>query len=329
MEQFDHAPCGFIRLTKEGVMLYINDTLLDWLGSEREELINQHFEKLLPPVAKVMVYSYFYPTIFTKGKVEEMVLKLNHNQAVAHSYILNARKLEIEGIEHIDCALIQMDKRMNYEEELRQVRQQTNEALKEKEQAFTALEKIYEEIEEKQKVLLEINNKLQEKSTTDFLTGLYNRSFFNEFMKLQIQRFTEEKNPFSLIIADIDFFKRVNDSYGHIVGDVVLSKVALLFKEYLPKDAIVSRFGGEEFVVVLPKTEQEEATKVAKSLNQYVSKQYFEQVGHVTISLGISTVQTMDTMETILERADEALYYVKRNGRNNVFHYDDFKGELG
>lgn len=329
MEQFDHAPCGFIRLTKEGVILYINDTLLDWLGSEREELINQHFEKLLPPVAKVMVYSYFYPTIFTKSKVEEMVLKLNHNQGVAHSYILNARKLEIKTVEYIDCALIQMDKRMNYEDELRQVRQQTNEALKEKEQAFTALAKIYEEIEEKQKVLLEINNKLQEKSTTDFLTGLYNRSFFNEFMKLQIQQFTEEKNPFSLIIADIDFFKRVNDSYGHIVGDVVLSKVALLFKESLPKDAIVSRFGGEEFVVVLPKTEQMEATTVAKCLNQYVSKQYFEQVGHVTISLGVSTVQKMDTLETILERADEALYYVKRNGRNNVFHYDDFKEELG
>lgn len=329
MEQFDHAPCGFIRLTKEGVILYINETLLNWLGREMEGLINQHFEKLLSPVGKVMIYSYFYPTIFTKGKVEEMVLKLNHNQGVAHSYILNARKLEKDSIEYIDCALIQMDKRMNYEEELRIVRQHTNEALKEKEEAFNALEKIYEEIEEKQKILLEINNKLQEKSTIDFLTGLYNRSFFNEFMKLQIQQFVEDKNPFSLIIADIDFFKKVNDSYGHIVGDVVLSKVAQLFKESLPKDAIVSRFGGEEFVVVLPKTEQDEAIKVAKSLNRRVSKQYFEQVGHITISLGVSTVQMMDTLETILERADEALYYVKRNGRNNVFHYDDFKEELG
>lgn len=328
MEQFDYAPCGFLRLTKEGVILYINKTLLDWLGRGREDLINQHFEKLLPPVAKVMVYSYFYPAILTKGKVEEMVLKLNHNQGVAHSYVLNARKLEIENIEYIDCALIQMDRRMNYEEELRTVRQQTTEALKEKEEAFNVLEKIYEEIEEKQKVLLEINNKLQEKSTTDFLTGLYNRSFFNEFMKLQIQQFVEDKNPFSLIIADIDFFKKVNDSYGHIVGDVVLSKVALLIKESLPKDAIVSRFGGEEFVVVLPKIERAEAVTVAKDLNQHISQYYFEQVGQLTISLGVSTVQMMDTIETILERADEALYYVKRNGRNDVFHYDDFKEDF-
>lgn len=325
MKHIDHAPCGFIRLTKDGVMLYINETLLNWLGREKEELINQHFEKLLSPVAKVMMYSYFYPTILTKGKVEEMVLKLNHNQGVAHSYVLNAKTLEIETVELIDCALIQMDKRMNYEEELRTVRQQTNEALKEKEEAFNALEKIYEEIEEKQKVLLEINNKLQEKSTTDFLTGLYNRSFFTEFMKLQIQQFVEDKNPFSLIIADIDFFKNVNDSYGHIVGDVVLSKIAALLKESLSKDAIVSRFGGEEFVVVLPKTERVEAVMIAKKLNKHVSQHYFEQVGHLTVSLGVSTVQMMDTIETILERADEALYYVKRNGRNQVFHYDDFK----
>lgn len=323
MHRFNHVPCGFIRLNKDGSIIYVNETMLDWLKFSKAELENKHFEKILPNVSKTIIYSYFYPTIFIKGKVNELVLKIYDVKGEPHSYILNARRFEHPDGNYVDCAFIQMDKRMHYEEELKRVRLLTEQALKEKEEALATLEKLHTEIELKQQQLLEINEELKRKSTIDHLTGVYNRAYFSEFIKGKLGLYEEKNEGFSIILADIDHFKKVNDFYGHLIGDVVLAQVAKILKTSIQKDGIVTRFGGEEFVVVLPRVSREESKKIARSLNETIAKYDFDEIHHVTVSLGIATVQNSDTISTILKRADDALYYVKENGRNQACHYND------
>lgn len=323
MLKFNHVPCGFIRLNKDGNIQYINDTMLEWLKFTRKELENKHFEEVMPNVSKTIFYSYFYPTIFLKGKVNELVLKINNAQGVSHPYILNARRFENPKGNYVDCALIQMDKRMNYEEELRRVRLLTEQALREKEEALATLEKLHTEIEVKQQQLVEINEELKRKSTIDHLTGVYNRAYFSDFMKKQLERYEEEQQEFSIILADIDRFKQVNDFYGHLIGDIVLAQVAKILKTAIHEGSIVTRFGGEEFVLVLQGVSIEDSKKIALLLNEEIANYDFEEVHHITISLGLTTVQQHDTMATMLKRADEAMYFVKENGRNNALHSID------
>lgn len=323
MHKFNHVPCGFMRLNKDGVIQFVNETTLEWLGYEEEALVGIHFEELLSNVSKTLIYSYFYPTIFIKDKVNELVLKINNAKGVAHSYILNARRFKTEDTVYVDCAFIQMDKRMHYEEELRRVRQLTEQALHEKEEALATLEKLHNEIELKQLQLLEINEELQRKSTTDYLTNVYNRAYFAEFMKEQLIQYEQSKQLFSIIIADIDFFKRVNDSYGHMVGDAVLAQIAYLFKSSIPNEAIVARFGGEEFVIVLPAFSKAQSEEIAGALRLSIEQYEFIDVKKITISLGIATVQEFDTLELMLKKADDALYFVKEHGRNQACHYND------
>lgn len=323
MERINHAPCGFMSLNHEGVIIYVNHTISRWLGTTEEALLNQHFEVLLSKVSKIMFHSYFYPTIALQNRVEEMIIKLNNSNGLAHPYILNARKITIEGQVVIDCAFIQMDKRVNYEKELIETKKLIQQALKKKEDAFLELENIYKEIAHKQQVLEEMNRGLEKLSTIDQLTGVYNRHFFENSIQLQLELFMKKRNVFSLVIVDIDFFKKVNDTYGHLVGDAVLARLAILLKEYTMDKGDVIRYGGEEFVLILPHMDQQQSLEFAKDINSKIEQQTFAEVGSITISLGAATVSEKDSVTTLFKRADDALYFAKNNGRNQAHHFND------
>lgn len=322
MERINNAPCGFMSLNHEGVIVYVNNTISRWLGTTKEALLHQHFEFLLSKVSKIMFHSYFYPTIALQNRVEEMIIKLNNTDGLAHPYILNARKITVNGEAFIDCAFIQMDKRVIYEKDLIETRKLTQQALKKKEDAFLELENIYKEIEHKQLILEEMNRGLEKLSTIDQLTGVYNRHFFENSIQLQLELFMKKRNVFSLIIVDIDFFKKVNDTYGHLVGDAVLARLAILLKEYTKDKGDVIRYGGEEFVLILPHMDQYESLEFAKNINKKVEQQRFTDVGSITISLGVATVSESDSVSTLFKRADDALYFAKNNGRNQAHHFN-------
>lgn len=323
MERINNAPCGFMSLNHEGVIVYVNHTISRWLGTTEEALLNQHFEILLSKVSKIMFHSYFYPTIALQNRVEEMIIKLNNTNGLAHPYILNARKITIDGQIIIDCAFIQMDKRVNYEKDLIETKKLTQLALKKKEEAFLELENIYKEIAHKQQVLEEMNRGLEKLSTIDQLTGVYNRHFFENSIQLQLELFMKKRNVFSLVIVDIDFFKKVNDTYGHLVGDAVLARLAILLKEYTKGKGDVIRYGGEEFVLILPHMDQQESLEFAKDINKKIEMQKFAEVESITISLGVATVSESDSVSTLFKRADDALYFAKNNGRNQAHHFND------
>lgn len=160
-------------------------------------------------------------------------------------------------------------------------------------------------------------------ATTDGLTDLYNHRYFQEQMIMQIENSKRYNNPFSLILIDIDFFKKFNDIYGHQSGDAVLRQVAHKLKKNVRSTDIVCRYGGEEMSIILPNTDRDEAIITAEKICQTISEKPFKLANDkesiVTISLGVSTYpQDGETPATIIEQADKRLYYAKENGRNQV-----------
>ncbi len=156
-------------------------------------------------------------------------------------------------------------------------------------------------------------------SITDPLTKLYNRHKFNEvFEKMVLRRHWDEKHTFGIIIIDIDHFKRINDTYGHQVGDHVLIEVAHVMSKTVRVGDILARWGGEEFVCLLPDVDMDKALFVAEKLRLAISNIAVEKVEKVTSSFGVSTYASGDTQESLLYRADKALYRAKQNGRDRV-----------
>jgi len=162
--------------------------------------------------------------------------------------------------------------------------------------------------------------KLRDKAYTDELTSIYNRAYFRDAFAKELEKFKRNKVPFSLIFFDIDFFKSFNDTYGHQAGDRVLKELSQLIQKNIRLYDIFARWGGEEFVIILPHTKQEDAITLAEHLRKKVMQNTFlgNKELEVHCSFGVSEVQQNDTLEKLLKRVDDALYKAKRNGRNRV-----------
>lgn len=155
-------------------------------------------------------------------------------------------------------------------------------------------------------------------ASTDALTGLANRSKFNQVIEQQIELAQSTANPLSLLFVDIDFFKEVNDTYGHNVGDEVLKALAKILKNSVRTNDFVVRWGGEEFVIILPSTTAQNAIKVANKIRNEVKTYTFDHGQSLTISCGVTQYQERETVGNFIQRADQALYKAKENGRNRV-----------
>ena len=157
----------------------------------------------------------------------------------------------------------------------------------------------------------------------DTLTGLYNRRYFEERLVLDAQKSFYGGTPLSLVMADIDHFKKVNDTFGHTEGDRVLFEIANLLKASVRKKDTVARYGGEEFILILPETGLGEASMIAERIRKLVESTLFEIANariNLTVSMGISNFPShrAKSKEELVKMADQALYDAKRGGRNKV-----------
>lgn len=164
--------------------------------------------------------------------------------------------------------------------------------------------------------------KLQKLAITDGLTKLYNsRSFYSQ-LELEVDRFNRYGHPLSLLLLDIDNFKDFNDSYGHLEGDKVLVKFSQIIKSCLRTNDSAYRYGGEEFTVILPETGGDEARTVAQRIRSTLEAEKFspeagQKVG-ITISIGVTQYYPKEELSAFIQRADQAMYLSKQNGRNRV-----------
>jgi diguanylate cyclase (GGDEF)-like protein/PAS domain S-box-containing protein len=159
---------------------------------------------------------------------------------------------------------------------------------------------------------------LKRLATTDKLTGAYNRTKFNEIIGREIERVRRYNQPLSIIIFDIDRFKRVNDRYGHSAGDYVLRTIADIVRDSIRKIDYFVRWGGEEFMIISSETNLKEAHALAERIRVIIESYMFKDIGKVTVSFGVTEFNENDTENSLIKRADDAMYEAKKKGRNRV-----------
>ncbi len=152
---------------------------------------------------------------------------------------------------------------------------------------------------------------------TDPLTKIYNRQMLDEMLKKEKSNHKREKGILSIIMFDIDHFKRVNDTYGHDVGDKVLVTLSQIVQNSLRKSDVFARWGGEEFIILLPKTQIEGAVKIAEKLRQAIETYEDDAIPKITVSFGVTEISPKDMQRSCFRRVDDALYKAKIN-RNEV-----------
>ena len=171
----------------------------------------------------------------------------------------------------------------------------------------------------KNKELIEINRH-------DELTKAFNRSHLNHVLAEQLYNMSRYQRVFSVVLMDIDDFKKINDRYGHLVGDSVLVEMVQLVNRHIRQTDCFGRWGGEEFMIIAPYIEGESDTKVfVEKLCNIIANHNFSIVGHCTCSLGVAHCTLEDSMISIVKNADDALYFAKSYGKNQVVIYDDIK----
>ena len=164
----------------------------------------------------------------------------------------------------------------------------------------------------------DLNKQLEGAALTDSLTGIPNRLYFDQQIEANMRSAQRYGMAFSLIMLDLDYFKQVNDHYGHTVGDRVLREFGQIVKQQLRLTDQFARWGGEEFIIAAPHTQLNDALIVAERIRAAIAQYDFSTVGQVTASIGVIEYRAGETVITVLERVDNALYRAKANGRNRV-----------
>ena len=162
---------------------------------------------------------------------------------------------------------------------------------------------------------------IERMATIDVLTGAYNRRQFFASASKQLEHARRLSHPLSVIMTDVDHFKKFNDNFGHATGDEVLRHVSALCTTAVGEQGTLGRYGGEEFAVCLPRMDLEQATEVAEKIRSVVESSVVEDQGRqlsVTLSLGVAQLLPGESLDDVLGRADEALYEAKEKGRNRV-----------
>lgn len=161
-------------------------------------------------------------------------------------------------------------------------------------------------------------HQVEQMALTDTLTETFNRRKFDEVVVLEQQLVLGGKLPFSVIMLDIDRFKRINDRYGHSVGDQVLKHLCNVLRDLIRQGDMLIRWGGEEFLILLPATELDEAGPLAKRIRKKVKQEVFPHHEQVTLSLGVAQLRSEDSIDSLIRRVDQALYLAKQWGRDRV-----------
>jgi two-component system cell cycle response regulator len=166
--------------------------------------------------------------------------------------------------------------------------------------------------------------KMAEMSTVDELTKLYNRRYFLEALDGEFERASRYEREIALLMLDLDYFKKVNDTYGHPAGDMVLSDVGEILKKHVRRNDLACRYGGEEFAVILPNVSKDSIYSTYERFREMVSTQPFKcesKQFHITVSIGIAFSNDAESANDLLAHADQALYQAKESGRNRIVIY--------
>lgn len=302
---FENIPCSYILLNNQGIITDANKKFLEMIEYEYGDVINKHIEEFLSVASKMLFHSLFLVNISVAGIVEELYLTFKNKNGFDIPVLLNGSRGKDE---FINCVLVRMSKRIEYEGELQNIKEELETAYKEKNIALENAKKKAEELEYL--------------SYHDQLTGIYNRHFFDTIIAEKMDKADKLNKPISMAILDIDHFKHVNDTWGHPVGDEVLKLTAKTTSDVNDESDFLVRLGGEEFVVLMPYTEIEAATFKAEKIRAAIEEKHHPVTGKQTVSIGVAERLKYESFKNWYRRMDESLYRAKQGGRNQVVSSD-------
>jgi len=282
----------------KGVITYVNDKFCQMSGYSKNELIGKPHSIVRHPSMPSSTFKELWDTIKSKKPWTGIItnMKANGQKYVVDSTIIPILDIDGDIVEYIA---------LRYD-------------VTDFEQTKEQLSNLNRSMKNKVDELYNMTSTLEEQASVDKLTGVFNRRKFEDIFEHEIDKAQMSKNFLSMIVVDIDHFKSVNDNYGHNVGDDVLKEVASLVSNNIKRLDIFARWGGEEFVILLPNNNTTEASKLADKLRLLVEEDNFSIVGKLTISLGVGTYDGEESKTAFFERIDKALYKAKTSGRNRV-----------
>ena len=271
-----------------------NETLFQRFCAEKDE---NDLRKIKEDLRQVLVLMFSQISELT-GHTDE------YQQTVTDSVNMLSSLDSLEEIRKVVLEIVDKTKTLG------QFGKSFSKQLKEATQALEELKKDFEQV--------------KTEATIDPLTGVANRKLFDETLASLTEEATHQNSPLTLLLIDIDHFKRFNDEHGHLIGDEVLKFVAKKIKDLIKGGDLVARFGGEEFSVILPRTGLETARIVAEHIRSFFAKTSLKTkttsmiLGNITVSIGISSLRAGEPLDDLIRRADQSLYQAKNAGRNRI-----------
>lgn len=312
----DQIPGGLILLDSDNSVIDVNRTFCDWLALSPEDFRGQPPETWMPRASRMYYLGHVLPALRLHGQVDEVLLSFCGRPGDDLPVIMNAARAEGSGAA-FQLVVLPMQRRNLVEQQLQQARDLAERAVAEKDEALQRVKALADVLEARQLELAALNEQLERLATQDPLTGLGNRRVFDREIDASLSLFRRSGMTFSLILADADHFKQVNDQHGHDAGDQILCQLGRCLAAGMRDIDVVVRMGGEEFALILPDTSIEQARIVAERKRQQVQALQTD-CGALTMSFGLTGVRSGDDAEALYKRADRALYDAKRSGRNRV-----------
>lgn len=287
----------------KGIITYVNEKFCTLSGYSKSELIGKPHSIVRHPMMPSSVFKELWDTIKSKRAWHGVITNLRKD---GKKYVVNSTVVPILDIDGDIVEYIAIRHDITEFEETKEQLSTLNMAMKNK------VDELYN-----------MTASLEEEASLDSLTGAFNRAKFEKFFGYEIEKSQMNKNTLSMIIVDIDHFKLINDTYGHHVGDEVLKELSALIAKNLKRVDIFARWGGEEFVILLPGTSIEGTKVLAEKLRKVIEETKFSFAGNVTSSFGAGMHDSKESKKEFFQRVDKLLYQAKKTGRNRVICEDE------
>jgi len=282
----------------KGIITYVNDKFCEISGYNRNELIGKPHNVVRHPTMSSSTFKELWDTIKQKKAWNGVITNLRKD---GRKYVVDSTVIPILDIDGDIVEYIAIRHDITEFEQTKQQLRTLNLAMKNK------VDELYS-----------MTAELEEQASTDTLTGIINRAKFEQFFELEVSKAKLNNNILSMILMDIDHFKNINDTFGHNIGDDVLKEISNLIKAKLKRVDLFARWGGEEFVILLPGTKLEGAGILAEKLRVAIEENTFATVGNITASFGIASYCESDSKMDFFNKTDDALYKAKKTGRNKI-----------
>jgi diguanylate cyclase (GGDEF)-like protein/PAS domain S-box-containing protein len=282
----------------KGIITYVNDKFCEISGYNRNELIGRPHSIIRHPDMERSAFKDLWDTIKSKKPWHGIIknMRKDGRQYIVDSIVIPILDIDGDVIEYMA------------------VRHDITELEETKEQ----LKNINQAMKNKVDELHSMTSSLEQQANMDKLTGIFNRDKFEEIFSMLIKDSAKRDRKLSLVLFDIDYFKSVNDTYGHQAGDTVLKELSDMIANNIKTSDFFARWGGEEFVILLPNTDLDGAYLFAEKLRKLVKTHHFDIVGKITVSFGVGELNEYENKLTLFEKVDKALYQAKNKGRNRV-----------